>query len=81
MQEEDGGDEYGHSEEEDAWNEDKRKAYVKRMIKESKDQDPQFRRPDYKAGMESSSVPEASIEEAKEEAPKPVEKKKEEYEL
>jgi len=76
-----GADSYGRKEAEDPWNEDKRKAYVKRMIKESKDQDPQFRRPDYKAGMESAPASEAPVVEEIKEAQAPQEKKKVEYEL
>lgn len=73
-------DSYGRKEAEDPWNEDKRKAYAKRVIKESKDLPAHFRRPDYKAGMESAPASEAPAEEAKE-APAPQEKKKEKYEL
>ncbi len=79
----DEGDSYGRSEPEDKWNEDKRKAYVKRMIKASHDQDPQFRRPDYVTSMASGGeASEAPAGESHEEPrPKPVEKKKEQYEL
>ena len=86
MNDEDGGDEYGGGqEEEDPWNEDSRKAYAKRMIKESKDLPAHFRKPDYKANMSSAPEPESAPvsekAEDKEEAPRPREKKKEEYEL
>ena len=84
MHDEGGADSYGRTEAEDPWNEDKRKAYVKRMIKESKDLPAHFRRPDYKANMSSSTSEAPAVEEIKEEkeeAPKPVEKKKEKYEL
>jgi hypothetical protein len=65
--------------------EDHAKAYVKRMIKESKDQDGQFRRPDYKPGSSSKEMDEkeyeTKAEEPAEKKPKVEEKKKEEYEL
>lgn len=76
----DEGDAYGRTEASDPWNEDKRKAYVKRMIKASKDLPAQFKRPDYKANM-SSSVSEAPVTEEAKEASVPQEKKKEKYEL
>lgn len=62
------------------------KAYVKRMIKKSKDQDGQFKRPEYKPGSSSKELDEKEYEspvseEGKEEKPEPERKKKEEYEL
>ncbi len=61
---------------------DPRHAYVKRMIKESKDLPAQFRRPDYKAGMASEEEEKAPplVQEQPEATAKPAEKK-EEYEL
>jgi hypothetical protein len=61
------------------------KAYVKRMIKDSKEQDGQFRRPDYKPGSSSKELDEkeyeTKAEEPAEEKPKPKENEKEEYDL
>lgn len=79
---------YGRGQPEDAWNEDKRKSYVKRMIKESKDLPEQFKRPDYKENMDGSSAeeeesisaqPDLQTEEAI--SKKYEGKKKKEYEL
>jgi|GEM_PF-2401531 len=76
------GDEYEYFETPEE--ENAAKAYVKRMIKDSKDQDGQFKRPDYKPGSSSKEMDEKEYEspvtEGKEEKPK-VEEKKEEYEL
>jgi hypothetical protein len=77
------GDEYEYFEVPEE--EDHAKAYVKRMIKDSKEQDGQFRRPDYRPGSSSKGLDEKEYETAKEEPaeekPKVEEKKKEEYEL
>jgi len=77
------GDEYEYFETPEE--EDHAKAYVKRMIKDSKDQDGQFRRPDYKPGSSSKELDEkeyeAKAEESTGEKPKVEQKKKEEYEL
>lgn len=80
----DEGDSYGRKETEDPWNEDKRKAYARRVIKESKDLPAHFRRPDYKANMGSNASEAPAAQEKKEEAneaPALQEKKKEKYEL
>lgn len=76
-------DSYGRTEASDPWNDDKRKAYAKRLIKESKDLPAHFRRPDYKANMDSpaSEKPAEQAKEEMNEAPAPQEKKKEKYEL
>ncbi|NIO21319.1 MAG: hypothetical protein GTN76_11435 [Candidatus Aenigmarchaeota archaeon] len=82
-EEEGGEDEYEYFETPEE--ENAAKAYVKRMIKDAKDQDGQFRRPDYKPGSSSKELDEKEYEspvvEEKEEKPKTEEKKKEEYDL
>ncbi|NIO23120.1 MAG: hypothetical protein GTN38_03795, partial [Candidatus Aenigmarchaeota archaeon] len=85
-EEEGGGDEYEYFETPEDVQEDSRESYVKKMIKDSKDQDGQFRRPDYKPGSISKEMDEKEYEspitqETEGEKPKPAEKKKEEYEL
>lgn len=85
--EEGGGDEYEYFETPEDHEEDAREAYVKKMIKESKDQDGFLKRPDYKPGSISKNLDgkeyESGVkeEEPEEKKPRPQEKKKEEYEL
>jgi hypothetical protein len=78
-----GEDEYEYFEVEEE-TEQARKGYAKHMIKESKEQDGQFKRPDYSSNLskeeEYESKPPEEPEKEQEE-PKTKEKKKEEYEL
>ena len=81
------GDEYEYFEVEEE-SEEARKAYVKRMIKDSKEQDGQFKRPDYKPGSSPKELDDKEYEspvteepEKEQQKPKVEEKKKEEYEL
>lgn len=87
-EEEGGEDDYEYFDVPEDFEEDPREAYVKRMIKEKKDQDGFLIRPDYKPGSLASNLDEKEYvtkkeEEgaAKEEEPPKKEKKKEEYDL
>ena len=84
MYDDDEGGEYEYFETPEDMEEDSRESYVKKMIKSSKEQDGQFKRPDYSSNMGKESDTEYQPpvkEEEHNEEPKREEKKKEEYEL